>query len=80
MGKTLIAGLAMAAGILATGSMAGAASAMPSTGVAHTQGSAVQRVDHRRVERFEHHEEHEHRRHYSRGPVLFLNAGNGDCY
>ena len=83
MSKSLIAGLAVAAGILMTGALVGSASAMPAVGVSHPYAGAVQRVDPRRIERFENHERHEHfehRRHYSRGPVLFLDAGNGGCY
>ncbi len=82
--KSLIATLALAAGILTTGALAGSASAAPAVPAIQHTAKAAQPVYYRRhVEHGEHHR-FEHRR-FHRGPVFYLNSGhgygNGDgCY
>ena len=88
MSKSLIASLALAAGLLTMGTMAGSASAAPAIGHVHRAAPAAQLVNERghnergHFERHENHEHFEHRR-FRRGPVLLFNYGNGGhdgCY
>ena len=80
MSKSLIAGLALAVGMLMTGVMAGSASAAPAVPHVRQAAPAVQQVDVRRhVERGEHHD-YRFRRHYNRGPVLLFTPSHDGCY
>lgn len=84
MPKSLIATLALAAGILTTGALASSASAAPAVPAVHKAATAVQHVEYRRHFEGREHERFEHRR-FHRGPVFYLNSGhgygNGDgCY
>ena len=90
MSKSLIASLALAAGLLTMGTMAGSASAAPAAGNLHVTGHAAQHVDYRgRIERHKnrgHIEHREHRNdfyrynHFRRGPVFLVQPSHVGCY
>ena len=95
MSKSLIASLALAAGLLTMGTMAGSASAAPAIGHVHRAAPAAQLVNergHNERGHFERHknrghiEHREHRNdfyrynHFRRGPVFLVQPSHDGCY